>query len=60
MSDDPNDYRPVDVWECEGSKAARAGKPASANPYPVGTAAYDAWGDGHLFAAHAQQREEGV
>lgn len=60
MRDDPNDYRLVDVWECEGSKAARAGKPASANPYPVGTAAYDSWGEGHLLCRHALQREGGA
>jgi hypothetical protein len=55
---DLNDWELEGVWECEGSKAAREGKPASANPYPSHTLAGRSWADGHMLCLHSLNREK--
>lgn len=47
------------VWQL-GADAARAGKPASANPYPRGLYLFVVWMNGWTFAAHMKDKEDEI
>lgn len=54
-----NSFTTGSVWQL-GADAARAGKPASANPYPRGLYLFVVWMNGWTFATHMKDKEDEI